>query len=120
MNSILGNLASYRLPLLVPALFESDGLSGSLKMRRGGVRRAFGIEAGKLTFESSTDPREHLAQLLVDQGVLDLWSAVNAFDDARREGVPFGEWLVKRSLAAAPVVREVLVQKARDAFFDCY
>src|SRR5207248_8798657 len=88
MNRFLGSLASYRLPLLVPALFEGPHLSGSLRVRRAGTRRAFGIEGGKLTFESSTDPREHLAQLLVDSGVLDLWSAVNAYDDARREGAP--------------------------------
>jgi hypothetical protein len=118
MQSFVGNLASYRLPLLMPAFFQG-GVSGTLRLCRGPVERTFSLEGGQLVAEASNDPHEHLAQALVDVGVLAPWAAVEAFHQAQARHQPYGAFLAEGPVPE-PVVRQVLVQKAREALFDCY
>ncbi len=120
MQRFHGSLAHYRLPLVVPALFQSGDAQGVLKVRRGPVQREFFLAGGKLVAESSNDPREHLAQALVDARVLEARAAVAAFERAKSQGMVLGAFLVKAGVVPVPLLREVLTQKARDGYCDCY
>jgi hypothetical protein len=120
MERFKGNLASYRLQLLMPAFFEAPEVDGTLRVERAGVRRHFFFRDGLLVGESSSEPREHLGQVLVHLRMLDAARAAEAFGEAEREGVPFGTFLVERGLVGRPRLQEALEHKAREALFDGY
>ncbi len=120
MKAFKGSLANYRLPLLVPALVDAGPVSGRLRLSRGPMVRDFLIEGGLLVSQASNDPREHLGQVLVDQRVLTLWTAVEAFGEARKQGIPFGAYVELTGLLPSSLLRQVMAQKAREGLFDCY
>ena len=120
MESFNGSLASYRLQMVVPPLFASPGVEGTLRVERGAVRRCFQVKDGCLVGESSNDPREHLAQVLVNLRILDAPRAAAAFEAAERASVPYGTFLVQRCLVELPRLIEAMEHKAREALFDCY
>lgn len=120
MESFRANLASYRLPLVVPALFTKALLSGTLSVSRGAISRQFVFREGLLIAESSNAPREHLAQVLSHLGILDLSRSVAAFEASRASGVPLGAFVVERGFVERARLLEALAHKAREAFFDCY
>ncbi len=115
-----GNLASYRLPLLIPAICESPAAEGTLRVERGAVRRQFFFRGGLLVGGSSSDPREHLGQVLDSLGILEAARAAAAFEEAESVGVRFGTYVVERGLVARPLLVEAMEHKAREALFDCY
>lgn len=120
MERFKGNLASYRLQLLMPAFFEAPAVDGTLRVERGSVRRHFFFQHGMVVGASSSEPTEHLGQLLARMGILDAASAAAAFDAAEAARVPFGMFVVERGLVAKTRLLEALEHKAREALFDCY
>ncbi len=120
MERFKGNLASYRLQLLMPAFFEAPEVDGTLRVERAGVRRHFFFRHGLLVGESSSEPKEHLGQVLVHLRILDAARAAAAFAEAEAAGVPFGTFLVERGLVGRPRLLEALEHKAREALFDSY
>jgi hypothetical protein len=120
MERFKGNLASYRLRLLMPAFFKAPEVDGVLRVERGAVRRHFFIQRGYLVGESSSEPTEHLGQVLARLRLLDAARAAAAFDEAEAARVPFGTFLVERGLVAKARLMEALEHKAREAIFDCY
>jgi hypothetical protein len=120
MERFKGNLANYRLQLLMPAFFEAPAVDGTLRVERASVRRHFFFQRGMLVGASSSEPTEHLGQLLARLGVLDAASAAAAFDAAEAARVPFGTFVVERGLVAKTRLMEALEHKAREALFDCY
>jgi Domain of unknown function (DUF4388) len=120
MDRFKGNLASYRLQLLMPAFFEAPAVDGMLRVERGAVRRHFFFQRGYLVGESSSEPTEHLGQMLARLRLLDAARAAAAFERAEAEGVPFGTFLVEQGLVAKARLVEALEHKAREALFDCY
>ncbi|WNG47536.1 DUF4388 domain-containing protein [Archangium minus] len=120
MDRFKGNLASYRLQLLMPAFFEAPAVDGMLRVERGAVRRHFFFQRGYLVGESSSEPMEHLGQVLVRLRILDAAGAAAAFDAAEAAGVPFGTLLVERGLVSKARLMEAMEHKAREALFDCY
>ncbi|QRN92969.1 DUF4388 domain-containing protein [Archangium violaceum] len=120
MERFKGNLATYRLQLLMPAFFEAPALDGMLKVERAAVRRHFFLRHGRLVGESSSEPMEHLGQVLVRLGILDATRAAAAFDAAETAGKPFGTVLVERGLVSKARLVEALEHKTREALFDCY
>ncbi|MFP2908694.1 DUF4388 domain-containing protein [Pyxidicoccus sp. 3LFB2] len=120
MESFNGSLASYRLQMVMPPLFAAPGVEGTLRVERGAVRRCFQIKDGHLVGESSNDPREHLAQVLVNLRILDAPRAAAAFEAAEGAGIPYGTFLVQRCFVELPRLIEALEHKAREALFDCY
>ncbi len=120
MERFKGNLASYRLQLLMPAFFDAPAVDGTLRVERGSVRRHFFFQRGLLVGESSSEPTEHLGQVLARLGIFDAARAAEAFDAAEAAGVPFGTFLVERGLVAKVRLVEALEHKAREALFDCY
>ncbi len=120
MERFKGNLASYRLQLLMPAFFEAPAMDGTLRVERASVRRHFFFQHGLLVGESSSEPLEHLGQVLARLGILDAARAAAAFDAAEATGVPFGTFLVERGLVAKARLMEAMEHKAREALFDCY
>jgi hypothetical protein len=120
MERFKGNLASYRLRLLMPAFFEAPAVDGTLRVERGSVRRHFFFQRGMLVGESSSEPTEHLGQVLARLRLLDATRAAAAFDAAEAAGVPFGTFVVEQGLVAKVRLVEALEHKAREALFDCY
>ncbi|MBZ4417323.1 DUF4388 domain-containing protein [Myxococcus sp. RHSTA-1-4] len=120
MESFNGSLASYRLQMVMPPLFTAQGVEGTLRVERGAVRRCFHVKDGCLVGESSNDPREHLAQVLVNLRILDAPRAAAAFEAAEGAGIPYGTFLVQRCFVELPRLTEALEHKAREALFDCY
>ncbi|WP_164018097.1 DUF4388 domain-containing protein [Pyxidicoccus trucidator] len=120
MESFNGSLASYRLQMVMPPLFTAPGVEGTLRVERGAVRRCFQVKDGCLVGESSNDPREHLAQVLVNLRILDAPRAAAAFEAAEGAGIPYGTFLVQRCFVELPRLIEALEHKAREALFDCY
>src|SRR5215218_6549876 len=98
MEHFKGSLASYRLQLMVPALFERNRTDGILRVERAGIVRRFYFRGGLLVAESSNAPAEHLAQVLVHLRLLDAPSAAAAFEAAEAEGTTFGAFLLARRL----------------------
>lgn len=120
-----GNLAHYRLQLLVPALYAASAegalpRSGCLRVERGPVRRIFHVDGGCLRSEGSNRPTEHLAQILTDLDLLEAGRSAAAFEAAEQAGTSLGQYLLARG--EIPLLRlvEALEHKAREAFFDCY
>ena len=120
MESFNGSLASYRLQMVMPPLFTGPGVDGTLRVERGAIRRCFQVKDGFLVGESSNDPREHLAQVLVNLRILDAPRAAAAFEAAEGAGVPYGTFLVQRCFVELPRLIEAMEHKAREALFDCY
>ena len=122
MEHFKGSLAHYRLQLLMPALFDASApvAEGILRLERGAVLRRFYFRDGLLVGESSSEPGEHLAQVLANLRILDAERAAAAFEAAETGGVPFGTYLVDRGLVELPRLLEALEHKAREALFDCY
>lgn len=120
MEHFHADLARYRLSLLMPALLESPPLKGTLRLERAGLKREFLIADGSLVAASSTDPREHLAQVLADLRILDTERAAAAYEAAEGSGQALGTFLVERHFLDQPRLIEALEHKAREAFFDCY
>ncbi len=120
MESFKGSLANYRLEMVVPPLFTAQGVEGTLTVERGAVRRSFHVKDGFLVGESSTDPREHLAQVLVNLRILDAPRAAAAFEAAEGARVAYGTFLVQRCFVELPRLIEAMEHKAREALFDCY
>lgn len=120
MERFRGNLANYKLQLLVPAFIASPQAGGTLRVERAAVRRLFFLQEGLLVGESSSEPHEHLGQVLVDLHILDAAQAAEAFAEAEAAGVPFGTYVVERGLVERPRLVEALEHKAREALFDCY
>lgn len=120
MDPFCANLSNYRLPLVVPALFDKKLLTGTLRVRRGATERAFSFRDGHLVAASSNEPREHLAQVLSDLKILDLQRSAAAFEAAHAAKVPLGAFLLERSFVDRARLTEALSHKAREGFFDCY
>lgn len=120
MEHFKGSLAHYRLQLVMPPLFASQDVEGTLRVERGAVRRHFYFRGGFLVGESSNNPNEHLSQVLVDLRILDAHRAAAAFEAAENAGIPFGTFLVQRCYVDLPRLIEALEHKAREALFDCY
>lgn len=120
MEHFKGSLAHYRLQLVMPPLFASQEVEGTLRVERGAVQRHFFFRGGYLVGESSSEPTEHLGQVLVDLRILDAARAAAAFEAAENAGIPFGTFLVQRCYVELPRLIEALEYKAREAFFDCY
>ena len=120
MERFKGNLANYGLRLLMPAFFEAPGVAGVLRVERGAVRRYFFLQSGTLVGVSSSEPGEHLGQVLARMGVWDAASAAEAFEEAEAAAVPFGMYVVERGWVARERLEEALEHKAREALFDCY
>ena len=120
MDRFKGNLASYRLQLLMPAFFEAPAVDGMLRVERGAVRRHFFFQRGYLVGESSSEATEHLGQVLARLRILDAARAAEAFAAAEAAGVPFGTYVVERGLVARTRLAEAMEHKAREALFDCY
>lgn len=120
MQSFVASLSHYRLSLVVPALLDRRLFSGMIRVERGAIRRAFVFREGLLVAERSNEPREHLAQVLSNLGVLDVERAAQAYEQARRAQVPYGTFLVERGHLDRARLVEALSHKAQEAFFDCY
>lgn len=120
MQPFRANLSSYRLPLVVPALFERKLLTGSLTLSRGAQVRTFLFREGFLAAASSNEPREHLAQVLTNLRILDVERSAAAFEAARAARVALGTFLVDRGFVDRARLTEALAHKARESFFDCY
>ena len=120
MEAFSGSLAHYRLSFLMPALLGEKLFEGKLRIERGAVAREFTFRTGCLVAQSSNAAREHLAQVLVDFGVLDAQLAASAFDVAFEAGIPYGTHLVNRGFLDRARLLDCLEHKAREAFFDCY
>ncbi|WP_426731317.1 DUF4388 domain-containing protein [Myxococcus faecalis] len=120
MESFKGSLASYRLQMVMPPLFSTAGVEGTLRVERGAIRRCFQVKDGFLVGESSNDPREHLSQVLVNLRILDAPRAAAAFEAAEGAGTPYGTFLVQRCFVELPRLIEAMEHKAREALFDCY
>jgi hypothetical protein len=120
MEHFKGSLAHYRLELVMPPLFASQAVEGTLRVERGAVQRHFYFREGALVGESSSAPTEHLGQVLVDLRILDAARAAAAFEAAESAGIPFGTFLVQRCFVDLPRLIEALEYKAREALFDCY
>jgi hypothetical protein len=120
MESFKGSLANYRMEMVMPPLFTAPGVEGTLTVERGAVRRGFHVKDGFLVGESSTDPREHLAQVLVNLRILTAPRAAAAFEAAEGAGVAYGTFLVQRCFVELPRLIEAMEHKAREALFDCY
>ena len=120
MERFKGNLASYGLTLLMPAFFDALGVDGTLRVERGAVRRQFFLRDGHLVGESSSDPREHLGQVLARLRLLDASRAAMAFEASEAARVPLGTFLVERGLVERSRLVEAMEHKAREALFDCY
>ncbi|ATB33960.1 DUF4388 domain-containing protein [Melittangium boletus] len=120
MERFKGSLASYGLTLLMPAFFDALGVSGTLRVERGAVRRQFFLRDGYLVGESSSDPREHLGQVLARLRILDAARAATAFEASEAARVPLGTFLVERGLVERTRLLEAMEHKAREALFDCY
>ncbi len=120
MEHFKGNLSSYRLSLMMPALFEQGPVTGRLLVERGPCRREFSVEHGAVVAERSTDPREHLAQVLADLRILPPERSAAAFEAAEGSGQPLGRFLVDRGFVEQGRLGEALAHKAREAFFDSY
>lgn len=120
MEPFRSNLSSYRLPLVVPALFDGKLLTATLVLRRGAVEREFVFREGLLVAQSSNEPREHLAQVLSNLGMLEVGRSAAAFEAARGAGIRLGSFLVERGFVDQARLLEALAHKAREAFFDCY
>ncbi len=114
------DLAHHRLALVVPALLQRTPATFTLRLERGATVRTFRVVEGVVVESTSTDVREHLAQVLANLGMLELTSAAEAFDRARAAGLPLGAWLLRERLIDAERLRDALSHKAREAFFDCY
>ncbi|MGZ3461173.1 MAG: DUF4388 domain-containing protein, partial [Archangium sp.] len=108
MDRFKGNLASYRLQLLMPAFFEAPAVDGVLRVERAAVRRHFFFQRGWLVGESSSEPTEHLGQMLARLRLLDAARAAAAFDAAEAAGVPFGTFVVERGLVARARLLEAM------------
>lgn len=115
-----GNLASYRLALLLPPLFQQQAATGTIHLWRGATRRSFELREGCVVMASSNDPFEHLAQVLADLRILDAKRAASAFAHAQATGQPLGAFLVERGFVELPRLQEALEYKAREGLFDCY
>ncbi|MBU8894686.1 DUF4388 domain-containing protein [Corallococcus sp. H22C18031201] len=120
MEPFTGSLSSYRLQMVMPPLFTAAKLEGTLRVERGAIRRQFFVKDGFLVGESSTDPREHLAQVLVHLRILDAPRAAAAFEAAESADMPYGTFLVQRCFVELPRLLEAMEHKAREALFDCY
>src|SRR5512140_1960335 len=120
MESFHVNLANYRLPFLMPAMFDGRLLGGTLRLERAAQVRTFAFRDGCLVAASSSDPAEHLTQVLADLKVLDAQRAVSAFEAAHAAKQPLGELLVERGFVDKARLLGVLEHKARESFFDCY
>lgn len=120
MERFKGSLASYQLRLLMPAFFEAPGVVGVLRVERGAVRRHFFLQDGMLVGESSSEPDEHLGQVLARMGVWSARRAAEAFEEAETAAVPFGLYVVERGWVTRARLEEALEHKAREALFDCY
>ena len=120
MDRFKGSLASYRLELLMPAFFEAPGVSGVLRVERAAVRRHFFLQEGLLVGESSSEPTEHLGQVLARLGLLDAARAAAAFAAAEAAQRPFGAFVVERGLVSRERLHEALAHKARESLLDCY
>src|SRR6218665_887349 len=120
MERFKGNLASYGLSLLMPAFFDTLGVNGTLRVERAAVRRQFFLRDGHLVGESSSDPREHLGQVLARLRILDAARAATAFEASEAARVPLGTFLVERGLVERTRLVEAMEHKAREALFDCY
>ncbi len=120
MEHFKGSLAHYRLQLVMPPLFASQDVEGTLRVERGAIQRHFFFRGGFLVGESSSEATEHLGQVLVDLRILDAARAAAAFEAAENAGIPFGTFLVQRCYVELPRLIEALEYKAREALFDCY
>lgn len=120
MEPFRANLSNYRLSLVVPALFDRKSLTGTLTLSRGALVREFRFTGGFLCSASSNEPREHLAQVLCNLGILDVERSAAAFEAVRAVCRPFGAFLVERGFVDRARLTEALAHKAREAFFDCY
>jgi hypothetical protein len=120
MKLFRAELASYRLPLVVPALCDGKPLTGALRLERGATRRVFHFQHGALVRAISNEPREHLAQVLASLGILEVTRAAAAFEAARGVQAPLGTFLVDRGFVDKGRLQEAMAHKARESFFDCY
>lgn len=120
MEHFKGSLAHYRLQLVMPPLFAIQNVEGTLRVERGAIQRRFFFRGGFLVGESSSEPTEHLGQVLVDLRILDAARAAAAFEAAENARIPFGTFLVQRCYVELPRLIEAMEYKAREALFDCY
>lgn len=119
MEHFKGSLDHYAMEVTIPVLLSRKA-EGTLRVERGAVVRYFFFRGGFLVGESSNAPSEHLAQVLVDLGIIDAPRAALAFEAAELAKVPYGAFLVRQQFVELPRLLEALEYKAREAFFDCY
>jgi hypothetical protein len=119
MEHFKGGLTHYSMEVVIPALLSRKAV-GTLRVERGSVIRYFFFRDGFLVGEGSNTPSEHLGQVLVDLGILDVARAALAFEAAELAKIPYGAFLVRQQFVELPQLMEALEHKAREAFFDCY
>jgi hypothetical protein len=119
MEHFKGSLTHFAMDVVIPALL-SRRAEGTLRVERGATVRYFFFRGGFLVGEASNTPSEHLAQVLVDLGILDTARAALAYEAAELAKLPYGAFLVRQQFVELPHLVEALEYKAREAFFDCY
>ncbi|HLL04628.1 MAG TPA: DUF4388 domain-containing protein [Myxococcaceae bacterium] len=119
MEHFKGSLTDYAMDMVIPVLLSRKA-EGTLRVERGATVRYFFFRAGLLVGEASNTPSEHLAQVLVDLGILDTARAALAYEAAELAKLPYGAFLVRQQFVEQPHLVEALEYKAREAFFDCY
>lgn len=92
--------------------------TGTLIIQQGTVAKSVRVERGHVTRVTSTSPRESLAQLLVNFGMISPEAVEAAADAGERANLRLGRMLVLGQLVPEADVRRVLEHQIREAVLD--
>ena len=113
-----GELADLGVSQLLLGALE-DQLSGSLDLRRGKVRKVIHLMSGHPIFVQSNLRSETLGQMLVRRGKLSADQHARTLDVAKREGIKYGEALVRLGHMSEGDVMDELVEQTRLKISGC-
>jgi Domain of unknown function (DUF4388) len=119
MRGLLGDLGTMPLRDLV-AYLGNRRATGTLVIERGEIKHQVLITDGRVVQATSNEPREYLAQFLLNMGMIteDQYSSAYHLQESTR--VALGKILVQQGLVPEDAVRNALSLKFREALLGCF
>ncbi|NJK89392.1 MAG: DUF4388 domain-containing protein [Myxococcales bacterium] len=119
MGGFSGDLSVMPLSDIVIWL-ANRGVSGSLRVERGGIEKTFDLMEGHAVRASSNDPREYFGQFLVHYGLLTEDQLQRAFQTQNETHVLLGRILVMIGIVPEEQVIQTLRVKMAETMLDAF
>lgn len=117
--SLRGNLRTMSLPEILEWA-SNNTKTGTLRISWGAVEKRVNFKQGRILSSSSNDPREHLGQFLVGNGLVTEEQLFRALLLQEKEGQMLGAILVESGVLEEPDLKVALQRKARETIYGLF